>query len=318
MKHFSKKAQVKLLWGVLALLISLLTHSPAIGLVSGLTLAIILGNNVPEFTNNLAKKLLQLAVILLGFNLSLSTIVSVGVDSLFITATGIGIVFITGFGLNKLFKTEQKLSTLLSTGTAICGGSAIAAVAPAIGAGSNSIAIAMAIVFLLNAIGLIIFPPIGTFLELSQEQFGLWAALAIHDTSSVVGAATIYGTAATAIATTVKLTRALWILPVAFIAAKVHKTSSKAKFPLFLLGFLLASLLNSALPSLNFLWEHLASTGKTLMVTTLFFIGAGLSLKELRKIGLKPLLMAVILWIIVTIGSFFLVKSGFFAIDAVK
>ncbi len=182
---------------------------------------------------------------------------------------------------------------------------------PSIGASQSDTAVAMAVIFLLNGVALIIFPPIGHLLGLSQEQFGFWAALAIHDTSSVVGAAAIYGAEALAIGTTVKLTRALWILPLAFGGAKLNKSKSKAPFPWFLIGFLMSAATRSFFPSLEMVWSFGSLAGKHLMVGTLFLIGGGLGRDKLREIGFKPLLMAVTLWLIISILSLTAVIKGF-------
>jgi uncharacterized integral membrane protein (TIGR00698 family) len=220
-----------------------------------------------------------------------------------------------GWLLGKWLDVDKDISTLISGGTAICGGSAIAAIAPAIGASQAHTAVAMAVVFLLNALALLIFPYIGHFFGLSQNAFGLWAAIAIHDTSSVVGAAAIYGTAALAIATTVKLTRALWILPLSFVTAKIHKSNSGAKFPWFLLGFLIAAVIRSNFGDAEHVWNSFSGYGKHLMVATLFFIGGGLTREDLKKIGHRPLLKGVILWLVVSVLSLTAIYFGWISVD---
>lgn len=309
MIKFFKQSKGKIAWILATILISLIGKSPALGLMAGLATACFYEID-KTYTNKLSKILLQLAVVLLGFKLELSILLEVGKNSVSITAITITIVLITGYYLGKIFKLDKKLSTLISSGTAICGGSAIAAVAPSINANSSQIAISMGIVFLLNAVALIIFPPIGHLLNMTQEQFGIWAAIAIHDTSSVVGATVSYGVEAAAIGTTVKLTRALWILPVAFIFSKIHKSESKAKFPYFLIGFIVASIISSYLPWLSSLWELLAVSGKQLMIGILFLVGLSLSPKELKIIGLKPLISAILLWLIIAIGSLAIILSS--------
>lgn len=298
-----------------ALILTFILKSPAIGLLIGLFIALVIGNISVKFTSKLSKYLLQGAVVLLGFKLQLGTVLSVGSNSIFITATSISTVFALGYFIGKLLKIDSKLTTLISGGTAICGGSAIAAIAPAIAASGSAIAISMSIVFLLNAIALFIFPPIGEFFNLTQNQFGLWAAIAIHDTSSVVGATAIYGSVAAAVGTTVKMTRALWIMPVSFICAKTHNTKSNAKFPLFLIGFLLASLTHTLFPTQEPLWNNLASLGKQLMTATLFLIGLSLTKQDLKHIGTKPLILAVTLWLIISIGTFILVKTNLLVVN---
>lgn len=294
----------KTIWLLLAAAIGALSGQPAVGLVAGLGFAVFVNNGQKEFTSKLSKFLLQTAVIMLGFKLNISTLIKVGKGSVIITAATICIVMTAGYFLGRLLKLDKKLSTLISSGTAICGGSAIAAIAPAISANSSQIAVSMGIVFLLNAIALFIFPPIGHFFHMTQEQFGLWAAIAIHDTSSVVGATVSYGSQAAAIGTTVKLTRALWILPLALGLAKIHKSQSKAKFPLFLIGFVGASVARSLFPSLNDAWNWFGVCGKHLMTSTLFFIGLALNPKDIKTIGSRPLISAVMLWITIALSSF--------------
>lgn len=264
-----------------------------------------------NITGKLSKYLLQLAVILLGFGLQLNVILKVGYTSLGITFFSISTTMLLGWLLGKLYKVEHNVSLLINSGTAICGGSAIAAMSPAIGASQAQTAVAMAVVFLLNGIALLIFPYAGHFMELSQTDFGIWAALAIHDTSSVVGASAIYGTEALVIGTTVKLTRALWILPLSFLGAKLNKNQSKATIPWFLFGFLLAALIRSLMPEADGCWNMLALGGKKLMVGTLFFVGAGLTKEDLKKIGKGALLKAVTLWVLVSLLSLTVIKLCF-------
>ena len=220
-------------WIITSLALTLLTKSLAIALCFGSAIALLWGNPAKKVTGMLSKYLLQLAVILFGFGLQLNVILKVGYSSIGITFFSISTTLFLGWVLGKLFKVERSVSILISSGTAICGGSAIAAMAPAIGASQGQTAIAMAVVFLLNGI-------------------------ARHDTSSVVGATAIYGAEALAIGTTIKLTRALWILPLSFLGAKLNKSDSKAKVPWFLFGFLLAALIRSLFPGMEDLWHLLA------------------------------------------------------------
>ena len=238
-------------------------------------------------------------------------VLKVGAASLWVTLISISATLAIGSALGKVFGIERRLAVLLSSGTAICGGSAIAAMAPAISASSVETGVAMAVIFLLNGIALFLFPPLGHLIGLTQEQFGFWAALAIHDTSSVVGAASIYGAAALAIGATVKLTRALWILPVSYLGARLAKSEAKAKFQWFLLGFLLAALVRSLAPQFGALWDAGSLAGKHMMTGTLFLIGGGLGRAELKKIGAKPLVMAAALWCIISCLSLAAVKLGF-------
>ena len=299
------------IWLAAAAFLSILTSNPAWGLLLGSAAALSAGNPAAESTGKVSKKLLQIAVILLGFGMHLDTVIRVGLTSVWITMISISLTLIIGMTLGRMFGVKRDLSLLLSTGTAVCGGSAIAAMSPSIGASQSDTGVAMAVVFLLNGAGLLIFPAIGRFFELSQQQFGFWAALAIHDTSSVVGAAAIYGAEALAIGTTVKLTRALWILPLAIGGAKLNRSESKAPFQWFLIGFLAAAAARSLFPALESVWDLGSLAGKHLMTGTLFLIGAGLSRDKLKKIGFKPLFMAVTLWLIISILSLTAVIKGF-------
>ena len=300
-----------IIWLAAAAFLSILTSNPAWGLLLGSAAALSAGNPAAESTGKVSKKLLQIAVILLGFGMHLNTVIRVGLTSVWITMISISLTLIIGMTLGRMFGVERDLSLLLSTGTAVCGGSAIAAMSPSIGASQSDTGVAMAVVFLLNGAGLLIFPAIGRFFELSQQQFGFWAALAIHDTSSVVGAAAIYGAEALAIGTTVKLTRALWILPLAIGGAKLNRSESKAPFQWFLIGFLAAAAARSLFPAFEAVWDLGSLAGKHLMTGTLFLIGAGLSRDKLKKIGFKPLFMAVTLWLIISILSLTAVIKGF-------
>ncbi|WP_286979050.1 YeiH family protein [Aminobacterium sp. UBA5514] len=297
-------------WIITSLALTLLTKSLAVALCFGSAIALLWGNPAKKITGMLSKYLLQLAVILFGFGLQLNVILKVGYSSIGITFFSISTTLFLGWVLGKLFKVERSVSILISSGTAICGGSAIAAMAPAIGASQGQTAIAMAVVFLLNGIALLVFPHLGHLIGLNQADFGVWAALAIHDTSSVVGATAIYGAEALAIGTTIKLTRALWILPLSFLGAKLNKSDSKAKVPWFLFGFLLAALIRSLFPGMEDLWHLLAISGKKLMVTTLFFVGAGLTREDLKKIGGGSLLKAITLWILVSLISLTVIRLG--------
>jgi len=305
----------RLFWPVAALVVAAVGGSPALALVLGAGLALVAGNPCAPFTGKLSKFLLQVSVILLGFGLQLGMVLKVGGESIGITFVTITLTMALGFLLSRVFRVGGELTTLLSGGTAICGGSAIAAISPAIGAGSVNTAIALATVFLLNALGLLVFPWLGGFLGLDQETFGLWSAIAIHDTSSVVGAAAIYGDRALAVATTVKLTRALWILPVSFACARLAKGKSGATVPWFLGGFLLAAVARTSFASGVQWWDGLADTGRFLMVATLFLIGAGLTRENLKQIGARPLFMAVLLWVLISVGSLAAILGGWLHVN---
>ena len=300
----------KYFWPLGALALASVTRSPALALVLGALLALLWGNPRNAFTGTLSRYSLQLAVVLLGFGLELAVILQVGASSLGITFCSILLTMGLCQVLGRLFRVDGTLTTLIGGGTAICGGSAIAAVSPAIGAGSAPTALALAIVFVLNGVALLAFPLIGRFFGLGQEAFGLWAALAIHDTSSVVGATAIYGAQALAVGTTVKLTRALWILPLSLTCARMNRRRGEARIPWFLGGFLLAAMLRSFFAGGEIMWAHLAGAGRFFMVATLFLIGAGLTRQSLGRIGVRPLALAVVLWLIVSSVSLVAVKSG--------
>lgn len=311
-KVFSKK----IFWFLVALVLSIVTDYPAIGLVIGIAIALIFGNPIKNVTGKISKNLLQISVILLGFGMQIGIILKVGFASIGITFTSIAITMIAGLLLGRLFAIEKNLSILLTSGTAICGGSAIAAMSPAINATQAQTAVAMAVIFLLNALGLIIFPPLGHLIGMDEASFGLWSAIAIHDTSSVVGAATQYGAVAAGIAITVKLTRALWIFPLALGVARFNKSETKPPFPWFLIGFLLAGVITTLFPIGDNLWHSLSTAGKHLMTGTLFLVGAGLTLDELHKVGVRSLLVSVILWVIITLVSLAAILSGIWHIPA--
>jgi len=297
----------KLFWIILAIVISIFVTNPAIGLIIGIAISIIFYNPQIEFTSYLSRTLLKLSIVLLGFGLNLSVILKTTISSIPITVITISFTMILGYLIGKLLKIDKNIVTLISSGTAICGGSAIAAIAPTINASSPQIAISMTTIFLLNAVALIIFPPIATYLGLSQEQFGLWAAIAIHDTSSVVGAAATYGATALMIATTVKLTRTIWIMPLALIISKLNRSTNNVKFPLFILGFIAAAAINTFFSTFNISVDILPTIGKGMMSGILFLIGAGLTINELKKIGVAPLILAIILWITVSILTLLLI-----------
>jgi uncharacterized integral membrane protein (TIGR00698 family) len=274
--------------------------STAVALVMGAFLSLFFGNPWPQKSAYYSKIILQLSVVGLGFGLGLGDVMRTGKDSIVYTILGICFTLTIGFLLGKLFKTNMNTVALISFGTAICGGSAIAAMAPVLKAKDDETAVALATVFTLNSAALLLFPFIGHQLHLEQSIFGTWAGLAIHDTSSVVGATSAYGTQALAIGTTVKLTRALWITPVVIITTLIKKTDQKAKVPLFIIGFILAATIRTLLPQYAYYWVELAAVAKQFLVVTLFMIGAGLSGDVLRQVGIKPLLLGFTLWLLVS------------------
>ncbi len=299
----NQKTGLKLLFWLLLLACCLPAASAPMALTAGLGFGLIVGNPWKNATSIWSRRLLQTSVVGLGFGMNLPELLKTGRDAFLYTAISISFTMLAGWLLGLLFKTPQRTSALISFGTAICGGSAIAAMAPVIKAEAEETGVALATIFTLNSVALILFPPLGHLLGMGQQQFGLWAALAIHDTSSVVGAAAAYGSLALAVGTTVKLTRTLWIMPSALLAAWFTKSEGKAKFPLFIIGFLGAAAIKTALPQFIQIWQPLNSIAKQSLVVTLFLIGSGLTREVLGKTGIKPLAQGVTLWIIVSVSS---------------
>lgn len=288
--------------------------SPPVALALGLALAFTIGNPFPQVTGKPTKLLLQGSVIFLGFGMNIGAVFKAGRDGILFTIVTIFGTLVLGYFVGKFLKVNEKTSNLISSGTAICGGSAIAAVGPAIDAGTEEMSVSLGTVFVLNSIALILFPMIGHMLNLSQTQFGVWAAIAIHDTSSVVGAAQTYGADALAIATTVKLARALWIAPVALMFAFLYRKNdaerkAKVAIPWFIFLFLGATLIRTYAPSaiLPSIFDSLVNLAKAGMTVTLFLIGISLSRKTLRAVGPRPLLQGVLLWIVISVVSLFAV-----------
>ena len=279
--------------------------TPTQALSTGITFSLLLTNPFPTHSTLLSKKLLQLSVIGLGFGLTITQVYTAGRSGLLYTLIGITLTLLLGHLLGRFLKIRPGTAHLISFGTAICGGSAIAAMAPVIEADDDEIAVSLATVFTLNAVALLLFPHIGHFFALDQRQFGLWAALAIHDTSSVVGAGAVYGAGALAIATTVKLARAAWIAPVTLITGYLRRSKRGVTIPWFILGFLAAAALRTWLPQADAVWDGLYAAARRVLVLTLFLIGAGLSRQVLREVGVRSLLHGVILWL--TVGSLTLV-----------
>lgn len=306
----------KYIWIAVALLLSVLTSNAVICLVIGMVFALIFGNPIASVTGRVSEKLLKTAVVLMGFGMSIGTMLKVGYASLWITFSSILITMVLGILYGRLFGTDRQIAVLVSSGTAICGASAIATMSPAIGATQAHTAIALAVVFILNALGLLIFPFLGHLLNLSPETFGLWAAISIHNTSSVVGAVTVYGGAAVAIGVTVKLVRALWIFPLAFIGSRLTKSDTIPPVQWFLLAFLAAGIITSILPEYKDIWKFLSKAGKHLMAGTLFLVGSCLTIAELKKVGIKSFLMAVALWVSISIIAYIAVVTGFWHIPA--
>jgi uncharacterized integral membrane protein (TIGR00698 family) len=280
--------------------------TPPVMLFLGLAYALICGQGYPSFNKKMSKMLLQYSVVGLGFGMNLHESLASGKEGM--TFTIISVIGTLAIGMligRKLLKVDRETSYLISSGTAICGGSAIAAVGPVIKAKPANMSVALAVVFVLNAIALFIFPSIGHWLELSQQQFGTWAAIAIHDTSSVVGAGAAYGEEALEVATTIKLTRALWIIPLALATSLIFKSKdSKITIPWFILYFIIAILLNTfVLDSVPQVGTVVSGIARRFLTLTMFFIGASLSMDVLRAVGIKPLIQGVLLWITISVGS---------------
>ena len=279
--------------------------SPAIALFIGLVLSLtgIKHENIHNYTS----KILQASIVLMGFGMSFSVVISASTTGFLMTLVSVSTVMLLGIFLGKLFKVEKNISLLIASGTAICGGSAIAAVAPILNSKSYQNSFALIVVFVLNAIALFLFPFIGNKLGLSQETFGNWAAIAIHDTSSVVGAGAIYGEEALQVATTVKLIRALWIVPLSLVIAFLNKNADKKsiKFPWFILFFVLAIVFANIFPGFHGSYEHFSWLGKRGMVIALFLIGSNITVSEIKKSGVKSFALGISLWAVIAIGSLF-------------
>jgi len=284
--------------------------SPPVALALGLVLALTIGSPFPSLSGKPTKYLLQTSVVLLGFGMNLTAVYRAGKDGVLFTIATIFGTLILGYFVGKLLKVKGKTSTLISSGTAICGGSAIAAVGPAINAEPEEMSVALGTVFVLNSIALFLYPIIGDGIGLPQNQFGVWAAIAIHDTSSVVGAAGTYGSEALAIATTVKLARALWIAPVALLFAYIYRKKdggerAKIAIPWFIFLFLAATAFRTYAPDIIIpsIFDAVVNLAKAGMIVTLFLIGASLSRKTLKSVGAKPLIQGVLLWIVISVVS---------------
>lgn len=278
--------------------------SPPIALFSGLFFAIVIGNPYSKQSKKISKQLLQYAVVGLGFGMNLYSSLEAGKEGIVFTVVSVIGVMLLGMWLTRKMKIEEKTGYLISAGTAICGGSAIAAVSPVLKAKEHDISVALGTVFILNAIALFIFPPIGHWLDMTQQQFGTWAAIAIHDTSSVVGAGEVYGAQALQVATTVKLTRALWIIPLALVTSYIFKAKDqKISIPWFILFFVLAMIVNTFIPLPAALTNIISFISKKALTVTLFLIGSGLSLSVIKEVGIKPLLLGIGLWVVIGISS---------------
>ena len=278
--------------------------SPAIALFLGLTLGMTAGQPFPKFSKKTSKYLLQFSVVGLGFGMNLHESLKTGKEGMLFTIVSVAAVLVLGIYLGKRLMMDRKTAYLISAGTAICGGSAIAAVGPVVKANDNEMSMALGTIFILNAIALFIFPPIGHLLNMTQEQFGMWAAIAIHDTSSVVGAGAAYGEKALEIATMVKLTRALWIIPITIVTMFLFKQKGgKITIPWFIFFFILAMVANTFLTIPETVTGSLVWLAKKGLTVTLFLIGAGLSRKVIKQVGVRPMVQGVVLWVFIGLIS---------------
>ena len=287
--------------------------SPPIALCAGIIFGLSLEHPYATDSRALAKFLLQASVVALGFGMNLHEVLKAGRSGFLYTALGIGFALTAGFLIGRLASVRATISYLISAGTAICGGSAIAALGPILGAGDEEMAVSLGTVFILNSIALFIFPSIGGYFQLSQQQFGLWAALAIHDTSSVVGAASRYGNEALVVATTVKLARALWIVPLALATAAAKHSRSTIQIPWFIFLFCLAAVVNTYGPQEPRLSQMFFQLGRLGLTVTLYLIGTGISRKTLGEVGWRPLAQGVLLWILVGVTSLYFIRTGWIA-----
>ena len=282
--------------------------SPPVALTLGIIFGLSVRHPYPQLSRNAARILLQVSVVALGFGMNLHEVVRAGRSGFIYTALGILFSLIAGLAIGKFLGIGGNASYLITAGTAICGGSAIAAIGPILHADDEEMAVSLGTVFILNSIALLTFPPIGNVLHLTQSQFGLWAALAIHDTSSVVGAAAKYGAQALVVGTTVKLARALWIVPLALVTAAVKHSKTRVPLPWFILFFCLAAVVNTYVPAFANFDGWAFSAGRLGLTATLFLIGTGISVATLKSVGWRPLLQGVLLWIMVAAMTLYLIR----------
>ncbi|WP_255412410.1 YeiH family protein [Dysgonomonas sp. Marseille-P4361] len=286
--------------------------SAPLALFLGFILSVFQQGESPLKTGKLTKYLLQGSIVCMGFAMSVQDVVQTGKSGFMITIVSVVVTMLCGMILGKFFGVDKNTTTLISGGTAICGGSAIAAIAPVIDAKNNQISFSLAVIFVLNAVALFIFPAIGHLLNMDQTHFGYWAAIAIHDTSSVVGACSAYGEQALQVGTTVKLTRTLWIIPVALCIALYNKNSaSKISIPWFILLFVVAILIGNYFPGMEETNGHLNWLGKKGMMVSLFFIGTSINLEEVKKSGLNTFLLGILLWAIIATLSYYWITLAF-------
>jgi len=278
--------------------------TPPVALFLGLAFALTFGSTFPLFNKNASKYLLQISVVGLGFGMNLLDSVKAGSDGMIFTLFSVVSVMLIGIMAGKWLGVTKVPSYLIASGTAICGGSAIAAVGPIAKANESEMSVSLATIFVLNAIALFLFPVLGHWLNLSQHQFGMWAAIAIHDTSSVVGAGATFGEEALKVATTVKLTRALWIIPLSIFTSIYFKSKGdKVVIPWFIFFFILAMVMNTYLTIPTSITHEIVSVSRQSLTMTLFFIGAGLSRSTIKMVGVKPLVLGGLLWFFIAVIS---------------
>ncbi len=305
---FSKRSAAKNHFLSSGYILSLSFCISPIALALGIAFTIIIGNPYEHQLHRYITLLLQISIVGLGFGLQLNEALNAGRTGITLTIMSIITVMVLGYFLGKLLKIERPLSYLISIGTAICGGSAIAAVSPIIKPSTKQISLALAIIFTLNSVALFIYPPLGHLFNMTQEQFGLWCAIGIHDTSSVVGAASKFGDTALRVATTVKLSRALWIIPMSILTIALFKTKgAKVKIPWFIGYFIIAILLHTYFPIFDGFSSIVTIAAKSGLNLTLFFIGSTISIETLKTISWKPLFLAVVLWIVISVGSLLMI-----------
>ena len=302
---FQNKNFLKILFIILAALCLFPVVSPPIALFIGIIFVNIFGQVFNA--DKIIKIVLQVSIVGLGFGINLKQALQAGSEGFLFTVFSITLIVVLGIVLGYIFRIDKIITQLISFGTAICGGSAIAAIAPILKADGKQTSVSLGIIFLLNALALFIFPEIGQYFHLSQNQFGIWSAIAIHDTSSVVGAASKYGHEALQTATTVKLARALWIIPISFMLSFLNKSGGKVKIPYFIGFFVLAILVNSYFPAIKEVTNYVVDFSKSSLKVALFLIGTGLSFQNLKNIGIKPLLLGIILWVVISVISLFAV-----------
>jgi uncharacterized integral membrane protein (TIGR00698 family) len=288
--------------------------SPPVALTAGILFGLSVAHPLPADSKDLSRFLLQASVVALGFGMNLHEVIKAGRSGFVYTALGICFALAAGLGLGRLLQVRSNSSFLITTGTAICGGSAIAAVGPIIQADEQEMAVALGTIFILNSVALLVFPLIGAALHMTDSQFGLWAALAIHDTSSVVGATSKYSAAALVVGTTVKLARALWIVPLALITAAVKRSNSRVKLPWFILFFCLAAVVNTYVPNISRLTQTLFTLGRFSLTAVLFLIGTSISRSALKEVGWRPLAQGILLWMAVALTSLYFVRIGFISL----